>query len=714
MGLSIAGGGISTWYGLREELTLHPGPATRSGSPTWTLHDPANNRFYRIGWPEFEMLNRWQLGDALAIAQAIDQETPLACDAALVEAFFEHLARHHLLRFSGDACVEGFASQLAKRRGHWLLGWLRRYFFWRIPLWRPDAFLEKHFFWLGWLFSGRFLLLSGILGLIGGGMVLQQWEAFTTTFVHLFSPVGLLYFGVALMLAKSVHELGHAVTAKRFGCRVTSLGVALLFMWPVLYCEVSEAWKLPSRRERLLVGLGGILAEIALASLALVSWHFVDDGPLRSALFLMATTTGLITVGVNLNPFMRFDGYYLLADLLEIPNLQEQAFAMGRWRLREVLLGLGEGAPIQTSRGRARFLVWFAWGVWLYRFFLFGAIALMVYHFFFKLLGVILLGVNVGWFLIRPVLGEFKQWFQRRDEMTLNRHSGLSVLILVAGLALFFIPWHTSLQLPALIRSKGEVTLYSQASGRVRAFPVTMGQEVHQGSLLLALDSPDLEHERHRAAREVSLLGWQQKAEGLEGQESGRVGVLARELAVAQTQLQGLEQEKAKLRLIAPWDGQVAWAQTKLAPGEWIAANEPLVTLVDPDHWLVEAWVAEGEMRRLSSVATGVFQPDMAELARIPCRMGPLERTHVSHLESPYQASIYGGAIPVRGDSRGEMMVDGGYVRFVCEPEPDFDVVGAYGLRVIRGTLTLKGEPISFAEESWRFLSAILIRESGF
>ena len=158
---------------------------------------------------------------------------------------------------------------------------------------------------------------------------------------------------------------------------------AFLVLWPVLYTDTNDAWKLPSVRQRQLINAAGVAAELALACLALLACHLLPEGPLRAAAFLLATTTWIMTLAVNLNPFMRFDGYFLMSDALGIENLHEHAFALGRWRLREWLFDLREAAPEPLVSGQTLALDLVCIWRLLYRLVPFVGIALLVYHLFF-------------------------------------------------------------------------------------------------------------------------------------------------------------------------------------------------------------------------------------------------------------------------------------------------------------------------------------------
>ena len=204
------------------------------------------------------------------------------------------------------------------------------------------------------------------------------------------------------------------------------MGVAFLVFWPVLYTDTTEAWKLTERKQRLAISAAGISAELIIAVIALLLWGIFPDGPARSAVFVIATTSWIITLFVNSNPFVRFDGYYLLSDYLDIPNLQTRAFELARWKMLEWLFGLGNPRPGTVPVKLQQFVITYAWMTLAYRLLLFTGIGLLVYHLLFKLAGIALLGGVVSWFIIRPVYHELRSWQALRDRIHWNRHRALS------------------------------------------------------------------------------------------------------------------------------------------------------------------------------------------------------------------------------------------------------------------------------------------------
>ena len=178
------------------------------------------------------------------------------------------------------------------------------------------------------------ILFIGVSGLY---LVARQWDTFLNSFLYFFNLNGLFFYILAILCIKIFHEFGHAYTATRYGCKVSTIGVAFLVMFPVMYTDASDAWRLKSRRKRLYIDAAGMITELYIACVATFLWAFLPDGIMRSIVFMVATSSWILSLAINLNPFMRFDGYYILSDLWHLDNLQARAFKFGKWKLRKIL-----------------------------------------------------------------------------------------------------------------------------------------------------------------------------------------------------------------------------------------------------------------------------------------------------------------------------------------------------------------------------------------
>ena len=709
LALQAAGAAARNLPPLREELELEPGSTLRGGAPSWTLYDPVGNRFFRISWLEFEILCRWNLRGAPAIAERISSETALDVDAQDVETFAKFLDDAELLHRFGEEGTRQFVARKAARRHGWLTWLLHHYLFIRIPLLRPDRMLEALLPWLGWVYSRTFLVVTVTAALAGLYLVQRQWDTFISSLPWFFSMEGLALAGLALVGSKCLHELSHGMTAKRFGCQVPSMGVALLVLAPVLYTDTTAAWRLRERSRRLAIGSAGMAAECCLAAYALLLWSFLPDGIFRSIVFVWATTTWVLTVLINVSPFMRFDGYYLLSDFLDVPNLQDRAFALTRHWIRETLFDYGEPPPELWPSRMRRILIAYAVTTWIYRLVLFLGIAILVYHMFFKALGIVLFAVEMWWFIARPVVNELKGWIGRHRGRRLNRRSAITFVAIAVLLAALFIPWRSSVYGPALLGADTRVKLYTQIPGRVAAVHVAVGVGVNAGQDLIKFASPDIAYRLAQAQRTVDSLTAQIQSAAQEPDFRARAQVLAHELEGARSELKAVAIEHDRLTVRAPVAGTVVELAEPLGIGEWMKPGELLGFIIDASGARIDAYVEEAELDRIAVGDAAVFVPGDIGAPRVPARIAAIEETAIRTLADPELASLHGGAIATRAGPDQTIIPEVPVYRVKLVP-----ATPVAPRRTVTGTVIIDGKSASIARRAWQRIVSVVIRESGF
>ncbi|MGX5725130.1 HlyD family efflux transporter periplasmic adaptor subunit [Metapseudomonas otitidis] len=693
---------------LRSDLQLSAAAPTREGAPQWTLADPLRGRYFKLGAAAVRLLRHWSLGDPRAVLAAANAEPGAPLGAGELEQMLRFLRGHDLIAALDPEQRASYSLKRASTRHSLWQQVLHQYLFFRIPLWRPDRFLDRA--WPVLERNGPWLLRRGlpVILLLGLFLVARDWERYLATFPHLFSLGGALAFGIALTFAKLCHEFGHAFMAKRAGCRVQSMGLAFMVLLPMFYTDVSDAWRVQDRRSRLLIGAGGVLAELVLAVLALLAWSLLPDGPARTAAFMLSSATWITTLAINLNPFMRFDGYFLLSDLWEVENLQNRAFALCRWRLREALFGYGEPAPEPWPEAMRRRLLAWGYGSWIWRAALFFGIALTVYHLFFKVLGIFLMLVELVWFIGLPIWKEFGEWWQRRDQAdprkVLLTGSALGLVLLV-----LLVPWRNAVDVPAMLEASRTGTLHAPIGARVKAVRVQDGDTVEQGALLVELESPDLDARQGIVRREIDILQLQLRRQAGRSETAAETGVIEQQLAEAVAEYRGLAAQRERLQLRAPLAGVVRDLPPDLVVGRWLHSGETLARVIAPGLRL-RGYLAEENLWRVAPGTEGRFIADDPARPALPVRLDEVDTTGVAFLELEALASDHHGQVAVRRNAQQR-----------AEP-----VQAQYGVRLsllqdlpppdqpLRGVVVLEGSRQSLLGFAWRRMAALGVRESGF
>ncbi|WP_455917086.1 HlyD family efflux transporter periplasmic adaptor subunit [Leclercia tamurae] len=591
------------WPALREELHLREAGKNRDGSPAWHLNDPVRNLWFRLGWLEIEILKRWPLGNAQAIAGAINADTTLQIAPRDVDDFVVFLQQHQLLKIPRYRPEKSLWTHL-----------LHSYLFIRIPLVHPARLLNKLLSWVNVFFSRIFLLLTALAGLTGLLFAARQWDSVEATLRTAVSWQGALGFMLALIFSKCWHELGHAFMATRHGVRVGHMGVALLVMLPMAYTDTGESWKLNRSTQRLKIASAGIMAELVLAAWATLLWSFAPEGMFKNALFFLATTAWVMTVMINASPFMRFDGYFILCDWLDFPGLHERAGLWAKRAMRKRLFGLEDPLPDNVSPDFARFLTLFAFVTWIYRLMLFIGIAIVVYHAFFKALGVILFLIEIMTFVVLPMIREIKVWWLRRGEIRPSQRVQL-VLVLAAALAVILVPWSRSVSLPGVIDAAEVQPLYTPFGAQMVRMRVNDGEAVKKGQLLFELAAPQPETDEHKAI--AMRQAWEASARGAQGleKESAARQVLAEQMARQfALQQQAGSMEMRRLLLVAAIDGRLEERNQTFREGSWISPGERIATVIDRTRWHVDALVSEDDLGRIKPGAGAkVYLPGQVE-----------------------------------------------------------------------------------------------------
>jgi len=694
---------------LRDDLQILSGTPTSEGVPTWNILDPVRHQYFQISWAAFQLLSQWHLGSATRLIEVVSGCTTVKVTQRDVIELVEFLYRHNLTRDARVGGSKGFLAQAEQSKQHWLLKLLHNYLFLRIPLCNPDRFLQRTLPIVAPLFTKTALMCVVFLGVVGCIGIVRQWESFANTFVYFFSSQGLTAYVLGLIGIKILHELGHAYTAARYGCQVHTMGVGFLLMVPVLYTDTTDSWKLTSRKQRAAIAAAGMVVELSIAMLATFLWHLCPEGVLKSVMFVLASTSWIMGLFINLNPLLRFDGYYVLSDLLGVPNLQSRAFAFGQWKLREWLFGWGDEPPEVLPGSRQRLLTGFAWAIWVYRAVMFLGIAVLVYHFFFKVLGLILFLIEIGWFLAWPVYQEVQVWWQRREDVVKSWRGRIVGAVVLVIFILGLLPLDRMVSIPAVLEAREWATIFSPVSARIISVNVQEGDRVEKGDKLVILESPKNEQHIRILEQRIAALDVRLQREAAYQEDRNDHQVLREKLQGERKNIEGLLKIRDQLILRAPFSGLVTDMTSSLHEGRWVNSELPLVHLINPQKMVVQAYATAEQQVRLDSGNEGWFYADdPARLAR-RSRVRDLRQVDESHFALSYLASLYSGPVPVRQDGQGNLQPEASIYLVIL----DVDNVEEEWNQAVRGMVHVQAESRSIVRQLWEHVIAVFIRESG-
>jgi putative peptide zinc metalloprotease protein len=339
---------------------------------------------------------------------------------------------------------------------------------------------------------------------------------------------------------------------------------------------------------------------------------------------------------------------------------------------------------------------------------LFFGIALAVYHLFFKLLGIFLMLVELGWFIVLPILKETRHWWANREQAYTPRVL-LSALGLVALVLVLIVPWRSSVELPVMLEAGRVTALHAPVAARVKQVNVQDGQQVEQGAVLVELESPDLDSRLVIVRREIDILQLQMRRQAGRSETAADVGILEQRLAESLAEYRGLVARRERLLVRAPQTGQVRDLMQQLSAGRWVATKEPLLRIVEKGARM-RGYLAENALWRIAPGDRGRFIADDPMRPSLAVQLLDVDANGVAYLDQEALSSDHHGPIAVRRNENQR-----------AEP-----VQAQYGARLtllediaapvqpLRGVAVLQGRNESLLGAAWRRIAALGVRESGF
>ncbi len=569
---------------LRSSVRAHR--QTFRGEEWVVLRDSLGSEFFRVTADAYAFLSRLSQNRTVDEVwnDLIEAEPELALTQEEVVQLLGQLHLSNLLQFDRGAAAASLFERHRQRRGREIKAMLLGFLSIKLPLVDPDRWLEKVMPAIRLLWGPVGATAYALLILLGLKALVDESDHLFQQSAGLLAPanLGLLYIG--LVLAKLVHEFGHAAACKRYGGEVHKMGVMFLMFAPLPYMDATASWGFRSRAHRMAVGVSGVLSELAVAAVAALIWAHTAPGVVNALAYNVIFVASVSTMLFNLNPLMRFDGYHMLVDFLDVPNLFQRSRDQLKYLAEHWVLGLKSAQPAARTPNEAFLLPLYgvvSLGYW---------VALMSTIIFFIAEQYLDLGVALAWIMffsvvVLPVF-KFGQYLLTSPRLQHQRTRALTTTGVLMALSFVFL---AAVPLPDRVRVKGVLQathsreLYSDSGGALVALLSRPGTWVQAGQPLARLENPELVFE---------IQSTQQQREQLLAQELQAISNVVANFEPLQRQREAIEQKLAELlrqqealTLLAPIEGIWSASELDASHGQWIARGGSLGTVVDEREW---------------------------------------------------------------------------------------------------------------------------------
>jgi putative peptide zinc metalloprotease protein len=582
---------------LRNDLELFQGENNVEGLPTWVIFDPVADAYFKISDSNYHMIRA--LSGNMELEQYLQKLHALGIHAEKMEVL-------KLVKFLQDSSLfmpryqqsEAHATKMREMKKK--MFWQRlmsTYLFFRIPIVKPDRFLDRTMDIVQSILNKWTLALLWIIAFAGYIGLVMNWHKFTEKFISSISLQGLARYTLAVVVVKFIHEFSHAYAAKVNGVRVRRMGIAIVFFVPRLYSDLTDAWRIRDWKKRFLIDGAGIISEIIIGGGAALVWVNTVPGLTHSVAYFIFAVSIINTVLINGNPFIRYDGYYMLMDFVGIDNLQQRATERTRTLWRKLLFGLDLPTNDHTQGWKRYFLVFFGISSFIYRIFLYTSIIMIVYFQFPKAIGIVLLCLEVYLLILKPLTGEIRFLIMIRKKMNRTKLllSSLGFVVIMLG---FFLPLPWDVTLPCEVRPVNFERIYAR-SGFLSEIRVKDGQKVKKNELIFKQSNPYISWRLQEA-----VVGIKRDAAILDQAQSNvkrlsEVRIDQRALQSSRNLVKELERQEALLEIKSRLDGIFAFYDQHLKTGKWLRQGEVIGEVFNPKIKHVVAYVGEEEMRKL-------------------------------------------------------------------------------------------------------------------
>ena len=524
---------------------------------SWILKDPVALKYYRLQEPEYEAYLKIDgVNSYSEIKQHLDRLFPeITFRIEDVYALANSLHKNGLLL--SDAA--GQDMPLKKRHETELkqkaMKLVMSVMSLKLPGVDPERFLSAVYPWLSWFFTKTCLLICFLITFAALSLVLMNLEEFyhkLPEFSQFFNVKNILVMGSILIVTKSIHELGHGLMCKHFGGECHEIGFMFLVMMPAMYCNTSDSWTLPNKWHRIAIGAAGMYVEIVLASIATFIWWYSQPGPLHYLALNVMFLCSFTTLVFNANPLLRYDGYYMLSDYLEIPNLSQKANMSLTSQLRVTCLGM---QPIQSrllpTKSRITFAT-YAVASFFYRWFVMLAIFWIMIEMFepwgLQIIGQLLIAMSLFGMIILPgyKVAKFFLYPGRFREVKAKRFFATAVVLALAATALFYIPVPYHVTAPFVVRPVDAQMVYATQPGVLTEVNFRPGDHVEVGQLIARVENIDSEiRTQQLQGQKQQLISDIEFYKTLKGQSPRLLAESRARLADVQQQIE-LQSESAK------------------------------------------------------------------------------------------------------------------------------------------------------------------------
>ncbi len=597
-----------SWYRIRDrKVALRPHVRIHRqmyrGEPWYVLHDPFGHQFFRLRPAVYEFVARLSADRTVAeVWQACLERFPdEAPGQQEVIQLLSQLFHANLIQSDSAADSAKLFDRYRKRRRKEAGKRILTIMFARFHILDPDRFLVRMLPLVRPFMGSVGWVLWTLVVLLGLKAVADNAGEFAGRVQGVLAPGNLALLYIALVVLKTLHEFGHAFVCRRYGGEVHDMGIMLLVFTPLPYVNATAAWAFRERSKRIMVGASGMIVEIFVAAIAAIVWASTGPGTVNALAYNTVLVASVSTIVFNANPLLRFDGYYILSDLLDVPNLHRRAGQAWRYWVERQLFGMRESAAVErpsaTRLGNVG-LATFGAMAFVYRIFVFGGILLFVGNRF-LLLGMIMAAFCIVAWGIAPIVKLARHLAASPSLYRVRARAVGVVALLVVALVLLLgaVPFRVAVVTPGMLKAADYSVVPASTPGALVQILAPPGGWVEEGEPLVQLDAPELDFSIAAARAQLDEV----EARLRQARETfpANLQPLTSALVESRSRLGELERQRGELTIRARHPGIWSAPALESSFGSWFERGHAIGSVTDPRRMLFHAVIPQTDASRI-------------------------------------------------------------------------------------------------------------------
>lgn len=677
---------------------------------TWyVLHDKFSSKFFKITPEAYRFLSKLTIKKSVEQIwlEYLEQNPEVTPTQDEIVNLLSQLHGNNLLYFKNRADSESMFKRATEHKHKEIKGKLASFLFIRIPLWNPREWLEEKSAFIEFFLSKKFAFVWIALFIYSLILIAQNFESFSAQGQGILSPNNIVFLYIGLVILKVFHEFGHAMMVRKFGGNVTTMGVMFIVLAPLPYMDASNSWSFQNKYQRALVGAAGMIVELFVAFVCVIIWANTGAGAINSIAFNIMIIGSVSSIFFNGNPLLKFDSYYILSDLLEIPNLYQRSREQWYFWIKKYLFGVKNALTPSDAGVESFWLATYAVLSMVYKFVVALLIAVFVADQWF-LLGVVVVLISLFMWVLKPLYSAMK-YLLKDSEVQVQRTRAIGVSTLFATFVILtfgFVPFDDSIKASGIAQSRSSLNVYSPNEGYIRDIYVKEVQRLEKGSKIASLENREIFFE----IEQTQAMILETKAMRLKASEDNIANLkpIEKRVELLQEKLKFLEGKAKDLVIVSEASGLFISEGINKRKGRLIKRRELLGKIIDDSSYEFVGVITQEKASQLFNEE--LFESEI-KLYGIASKTLQVERLNVIpheqyELPSAALGMLGGGDISIQEGDKNGVKTKESFFKVIASIPPDENSHLLYEDRM--GILKITTAPKPLSVQMVRFLRQLL------